>query len=579
MNAAILARSVAAAVLLTTILNACGGGSGSGPPPPNRSPTLVRSAADQRLVTGHTFRYDASLGGTAVSDPDGDRLIYSVRVSWGSWGYALPPGLSLSGTVISGVPSETGWTEIDVQVDDGRGGDTAEYRFLLRVVANSAPVVANPNVPRLTANGAFVYLDAAQNGTTFTEPDGDAMDYAVTLRGDPHGLAISGTHVSGTFDAVVGAVEVVISASDPYGAVTSDSFLVAAPAPEPSATPNLPATSYTYRDEDLPLPLVFRESSESFNPLADGQPADNRTTNEGATLGRVLFYDKRLSITNTHACASCHEQSRGFASGLRFNTGVLGIPLKRNAMALGNARYNAHLAWFSDMRATGDLRNLIFMPIDNHDELGMALFSVESKLKNVSFYPALFTDAFGTPDITRERIAAALAQFVQSLISYQSKSDLAINSMTNDPAIPEAVFTAQEMQGFKIYTGSGHCAICHERRANTNVLPANNGLDAIPTDPGTQVLALSQGLIGVFRAASLRNIAMSGPYMHDGRFSTLREVIDHYDHGVQDSPNVNPILGDLNLTEEDKDALEAFLNTLTDNIFLSDPKFSDPFAP
>jgi cytochrome c peroxidase len=153
-------------------------------------------------------------------------------------------------------------------------------------------------------------------------------------------------------------------------------------------------------------------------------------------------------------------------------------------MALANARYNINRAWFSDMRVIDDLRNQIFMPIDNHDELGMALFSVEAKIQSVIFYPPLFAAAFGTPDSTRDRIAAALAQFVQSLISYRSKSDLANNPMTNDPPNPAAVFTAQEMQGLQIYTN--HCVICHELRANTNVWQANNGLDVVPTDLGTQ---------------------------------------------------------------------------------------------
>ena len=469
-----------------------------------------------------------------------------------------------------------------MEVDDNHGGDSVSFSFMLRVNENSAPVVANANTPHLTHAGATVDYDATQSGKTFKDPDGDALSYIVSLRGNPHGLAVSGTHISGTFDAV-GAVEATVSANDGLGGVTSDSFLIAAPAPVPSASPALPATSYIYRDEELPLPYVFALSSQSRIPLWDTQPADNRTTNAGATLGRVLFYDKRLSITNTVACASCHEQSHGFASPQRFNIGVLGLPLKRNSMALANARYNISPAWFSDMRVIDDLRNLIFLPIDNHDELGMALYSVETKLQNATFYPSLFAAAFGTPDITRDRIAAAIAQFVQSLISYRSKSDLANNPMTNDPPNPAAVFTALEMPGLQIYTD--HCNVCHEVRANTNVWQANNGLDVVPTDVGTQNPAFQHNAaIGVFRPASLRNIAVSGPYMHDGRFSTVREVIDHYDHDVKDSPNLDALLRDvtgapiqLHLTENDKLALEAFLDTLTDAAFLNNPKFSDPF--
>ena len=601
-------QSVALILPIAMGLSACGGGGGAGggpgsaslppvssppgpsptPSPPssaNQSPVLMKPAADQQAITGHAFSYDVSQGGTAVVDPDGDPLTYQINVLVGPSGLVLPKGLMLSGTTISGAPTEAGVWQIAAQVDDGRGGNSVNFEFYLRVVPNSPPAIVNANTPQLVSVGASVDYDATQNGTTFRDPDGDALTYSLTLRGNPQGLTVLGTRIQGTLNAI-GAVEVIITANDGYGGITEDAFLIAAPAAPPSAPPVLPSSSYLYQDEELPLPYVFSLSSQSQAPLWDTQPLDNRTTDAGATLGRVLFYDKRLSITNTLACASCHQQSYGFASPQQFNTGVLGMPLKRNTMALANARYNINQAWFSDMRVRGDLRNLIFMPIDDHDELGMALYPIETKLQNTAFYPPLFAAAFGTPEVTRPRIAAALAQFVQALISYRSKSDLANNPMTNVPPNPAAVFTAQEMQGFQIY--NDHCSICHEVRANTNVWQANNGLDAIPTDPGTLDPALQRnGALGVFRAASLRNIAVTAPYMHDGRFATLREVIDHYDHGVQAGPYLDAILIDpatamprqLNLSDADKAALEAFLDTLTDNAFLTDPKFSDPFPP
>ena len=603
-NVAITCRSAVLTVVVAMYLSACGSGSGQSsaavgspspsppstpaPTPPlpsaNRSPVLVKSAADQRLVTGHAFTFDVSQQGTSVIDPDGDPLTYQMKATYGTSGGMLPDGLTQSGPVISGVPTTIGNWEIEVQVDDNRGGNSVFLRFYLRVMANAAPAVVNGNTPKLVQAGTYVDYDASQNSTTFRDPDGDALVYAVTLRGNPQGLTASGTHVSGTLDTV-GAVEITITASDAYGGVTGNSFLVAAPAPEPTATPSLPASSFVYRDEELSLPYVFRMSSESQSPLWDTQPADNRTTNAGATLGRVLFYDTRLSVTNTVACATCHEQSHGFATARRFDSGVLGIPLKRNSMALANARYSINRSWFGDMRVNGDLRDLIFVPIDNHDELGMSLYSVEAKLKSTPFYPPLFAVAFGTPEISRDRIAAALAQFVQSMISYRSRADLALNPMANEPSNPAAVFNAQEMQGLQIY--KDRCVLCHEVSASSNVWQANNGLDAIPTDPGTRIPALQRdGSQGVFRAASLRNVALSGPYMHDGRFTKLREVIDHYDHGVQASPHLDFSLRDvfgaprrLNLSEYEKNALEAFLNTLTDNAFLNDPKFSDPFPP
>ena len=580
------------AAIIALALTACGGGGGSGgssaevisppppppppPPPSNHSPVLVIPATDQRLTVSHAFSYDVSQGGTAVTDPDGDPLTYQVG--------GLPTGLSHAGPVISGTPTEPGYWRVTVLVDDNHGGNSVLMEFGMRVVANAAPVVASGNRPQLVQAGTHVAFDAAQGGATFSDPDGDALTYTVVLRGDAQGLVVSGTRVSGTLDRV-GAVEVIITARDPYGAAVSDAFLIALPAAEPTGAPLLPATSYVYRDEELPLPYMYRASSESRIPLWDTQPVDNRTTNAGATLGRVLFYDQRLSITNTIACGTCHEQSHGFATSRRFDSGVLGIPLPRNSMALANARYSIQSAWFGDMRVHADLRNLIFVPIDRHDEQGMALYGVETKLRDVAFYPPLFTAAFGTPEITRERIAAALAQFVQSLIAYRSKSDVAENPMENVPFTPEAVYSAQEMRGRDLFVP--RCSLCHEVHAGTNVWQANNGLDVAPSDVGTLDPAFQRdGSLGVFRAASLRNVAVSAPYMHDGRFGTLREVIDHYDHGLQDGPYLDFILRDvfgaplrLNLTEDDKNALEAFLRTMTDDAFLADAKFSDPFPP
>jgi cytochrome c peroxidase len=144
----------------------------------------------------------------------------------------------------------------------------------------------------------------------------------------------------------------------------------------------------------------------------------------------------------------------------------------------------------------------------------------------------------------------------------------------------------QELRGQEIFETNQNvpCIMCHRRASNTNIWQANNGIDDVITDPGTfNPMFTRDGSRGVFRAASLRNIALTAPYMHDGRFATLREVIDHYDHGIKASSNLDPILGGdgaphrLNISEADKDALEAFLRTLTDEEILADPKFSDPF--
>jgi cytochrome c peroxidase len=596
-----LYQGIALAVLIL-LLGGCGG-SGSGgnipppvqtqlpsPPPPaapvDHPPVLSQANALQHAVYIHPFRYDATQGGKTFSDPDGDPLSYEITIghTYNPYNDPNPPaGLHIEGTSIVGEPAEVGVVVVVITAKDS-AGNTVSDEFNIVVAANGIPAVVNANDGALVSVGTAFDYDAAKAGTAFSDPDGDALTYNVSLRGQTGHLTINGSHVTGQFDAA-GLAEVTITAQDGYGGSASDVFTIAAPAPEPGK-PTLPAAAYQYDDHELTLPYIFKLSSDSVIPLWDTQPADNRTTDAGATLGRVLFYDKRLSSTNTAACATCHQQQYGFASPEAFSSGPLGVPTKRNVMALANVRYNINNAWFSDLRVDS-LAELSMMPIANPEELGISLRLLVAKLAAVDFYPPLFQAAFGTPEVTQERIGKALEQYLQSLISYRTKFDLAYNSMDNGPLDPSLVLNAQELRGLDLFQGKGGiaCTGCHELSAQTNVWQANNGLDAIPTDLGTQVPALQRdGSQGVFRAASLRNIAVSGPYMHDGRFATIRDVIDHYDHGIVDSRNLDAQLRDssgkvrqMNLSEQDKDALEAFLRTFTDDTMLADPKFSDPF--
>lgn len=440
---------------------------------------------------------------------------------------------------------------------------------------NHAPIARVTRDDRRVSAGASFSLDATLGYTRLGDPDGDPLSYQVSVRGGP-GVAVAGTQVSGAL-AAGRAVEVTVLGRDPYGASVAAVFVIAAPAAAPGA-PALPATPYIYADESLPLPDDFKSSSVDRVPLWDTQPTGNRTTDAGAALGRVLFHDKRLSITRTVACATCHQREHGFASPERFNTGAIGVPLTRNAMALANARYNTHAAWFQDTRAPS-IQEVARQALTRPDEMGNTLPAIETELQATSFYAPLFAAAFGTPEITGERVLRALEQYVQALISYRSVYDHACDSVGGVAKDCAAGLTAQEERGRQIFTDSAThfaCAHCHSLPSGANVWLANNGLDAQFTDPG-----LGNGR---FRPAALRNIALSAPYMHDGRFATLREVIDHYDHGVRASADLDSLLRDasgapvrLDLSEQDKLALEAFLHTLTDAAMLADPRFADPF--
>jgi cytochrome c peroxidase len=566
--------------VLALLIAACGGGGSDdgsnggappGPDPPlNRAPIVQSPSTEQVFVQNHPFDYDVTKGGTLFIDPDGDPLTYTIEIFNG------PFGMTVSGTHIVGPATEPGFVIVDIWASDGQNAPVLDG-LQITILPNSAPTVVNPNPHLLVSTGAIIAHDATQDGTTFSDADGDSLTYDVTIRGVSHALAATGTHVNGTMPTV-GLARVKITASDGFGGIGENEFSIAVPAPEPGR-PVLPVISDIYADEGLALPGFFRElAGHPF--FLDTMPEDNETTDAGATLGRVLFYDKRLSITNTHSCGSCHEQARGFGSPDRFSVGALGLPLPRHAMALANSRYNQTNQYFSDMRAR-TLESLALMPIEEPLELGNVLPLLEAKLRAVDFYPPMFEAAFGTTEINSDRIARALAQFLRSMMSYRSKFDRAFIPM--DPGVPvdpTTVLTAQELQGHEVYI-EGACFHCHTLDVHSNPFPANNGLDSTITDPGTAL-----GL-GEFRAASLRNIAVSGPYMHDGRFASLRDVIEHYDNGINMNPGLHIFFSAstccgprrMNLSAEEKDALEAFLNTFTDEEFLADPKFSDPFPP
>lgn len=514
-------------------------------------------------IIGYPFAFDIRDHADAFEDPDGDTLQFHLQSA------TAIPGLSVSGTTIQGVATETATHLVDLTVGDGRGGQL-RLTLPLTLRLNLAPFVSRQHQPQVFSTSTPLAFDASKGDVVFTDVDGHALTYEVTLRSAPAGFTVMGTLVQGTF-AEPGFVRGVVRARDDFGGVAEAEFALASPAPIASR-PALPLVSHVYDDDLLPLPYKFRISRGNIIPFPDTTPAGNPTTNAGATLGRVLFYDKRLSVMNTHSCGSCHDQAHGFTVPAKAGVGVFGDVTRRNPMGLTNVRYSWHDLYFGDIR-TRTLEKLALQPIEDPVELGNVLALVRPKLAATDFYPPLFEAAFGTPDITDERIARAIAQFLRSILSYQSRFDGAYHGMERDSEPRPELLSDLERRGEQLFTDH-ECTECHDT-VSTMSDPLNNGLDAIPTDLGA--------LSGQFRGGSLRNVVATAPYMHDGRFATLAEVLEHYSSGIRFTPNLHWRLrtGEapkrFNFSEEDKRALEAFLGTLTDASVLTDPKFSDPF--
>jgi cytochrome c peroxidase len=336
--------------------------------------------------------------------------------------------------------------------------------------------------------------------------------------------------------------------------------------------PAPPDTAFRYTDADVPLPRHLLSSVAGTVVFSDNTPADNHITNAGAALGRILFYDARLSADNRIACASCHRQEFGFGDTARFSRGLHGRRPTRRTLALANLRFNAYGRFFWDQRAPS-LEAQVLDVIQDSVEMGMNLDSLEIKLGRTPFYPALFAAAFGSAAVTRDGIARALAQFARALVSARSPLD-AVFAGGGAPDFSR--LTASERQGYQLFVSSG-CVNCHRTILQFADRANNVGLDVQSADSGAGS--------GRFKPASLRNVAMRAPYMHDGRFRTLREVVHFYSSGVQQSPDLDPRLLDeagharhLDLTDAQEDQLVAFLQTLTDTTFLHDPRFGNPFG-
>lgn len=315
-------------------------------------------------------------------------------------------------------------------------------------------------------------------------------------------------------------------------------------------------------------------------------PEDNPMTEEGVLLGRMLFYEEMLSGDNTMSCGSCHIQDFAFSDGKAVSKGIDGITGKRSSMALVNLLWDRKFFW--DGRASS-LEEQALMPIQDEIELHQSLEDAVAKLQASEVYPRQFKKAFGDVTITPERIGKALAQFERTLLSTDSKFDKWNRG--------EVELTLSEYRGFRLMVhpdpGSGleggNCSDCH--KFNNFVDPEaemrNNGLDVTVVDKGLEAITGDTNDRGKMKIPTLRNIAVSAPYMHDGRFNTLEEVLDHYNSstvfghenvdGLIKSAYNNPLdPTQLSLTDEQKADIIAFLHTLTDQTYLTNPEFSDP---
>lgn len=299
-------------------------------------------------------------------------------------------------------------------------------------------------------------------------------------------------------------------------------------------------------------------------------PDNNPLSEEGIELGRKLFYDKILSGDNTISCASCHFQSAGFSDPNQFSSGFNNQIGNRNASALINVGWLRSLFW--DGRSE-NLEEQANDPITNPIEMNESWPNLLSELNSHTEYPNLFKVVFGGSKITSEMVLQALAQFERTLISDNSKYDQKIRG--------EIELTALEEAGFNLFfSEKAECFHCHGTILFTDDEFHNNGLDEFPSDLGLEEISGKVTDRGLFKTPTLRNIEFTAPYMHDGRFQTLEEVVDFYSDSVKGSPTVDPLMpnnnGGFRLTSVEKRQLVAFLKILSDTSFINNPKFKDP---
>lgn len=293
---------------------------------------------------------------------------------------------------------------------------------------------------------------------------------------------------------------------------------------------------------------------------------NNKLTTAGFELGRKLFYEGRLSADKSISCGSCHQQFAGFANlDHKVSHGVNNCQGKRNSPPLFN------LAWQKAFFWDGGVKNLEIVPLNaigDVCEMGTDIPTIIAFLKSTTPYPDLFKQAFGSTEINSQLVLKSLAQFTAVLVSSNSKYDQVIRKENS------ASFTADEQAGYLLFKSK--CASCHTEPLFSDFSYRNNGLDMVSTDEGRAHITGLQSDFGTFKVPTLRNIEYTGPYMHDGRFYSLDEVLEHYNSGVKQAQNLDPLLKNgIQLTITERTQIKAFLKTLTDHDFIKNTLYSE----
>lgn len=315
-------------------------------------------------------------------------------------------------------------------------------------------------------------------------------------------------------------------------------------------------------------------------------PIDNPMTVEGVELGKKLFYEKRLSGDNTMSCASCHNQSFSFSDTNRYSTGIDGIQGNRQAMALVNIGYEEYFFW--DGRAK-TLEEQILEPVSNPVEMHQSWTKAVEQLNSDQVYRNMFYQAFGDAGIDSVKVAKAIAQFLRTFISGNSKYDVMYKyengmNLSNSETQVLQTIESEEWAGYDLFKSlnGADCFHCHNGPLMRVNKFSNNGLEPnLINDLGRYNVTNNPEDYYKFKVPTLRNIALTAPYMHDGRFGTLEEVIDHYSSGIHMSPTLDPLIefgaqGGVQLSESEKYLLKKFLLTLTDYNFVNNVNFNEP---